>query len=571
MLDYRLSQHPVTNEEYIETSLAGKPLLTTPQLNKGTAFSVEERLIFRLLGKLPPYVESLEQQTQRVLQQYLAYSTDLQRHIYLNNLHDTNQTLFYNLVSQHLDEMMPLIYTPIVGVGVKEYSLQFRRPRGLFIAYPYRDKIEEILDNRTNPNIDLIVVTDGEAILGIGDQGIGGMDIPIAKLMVYTLLGGIDPTHTLPIQLDVGTNNSSLLADPLYLGWRNQRIRGQEYDDFIERFLKAVKIKFPQVFLHWEDLAVGPARSNLQRSRNNLCSFNDDIQGTGAVAVASLLAAVQANGSTLEQQRIIIFGAGTAGTGVADALYTALLQMGVSPSQARQQFWLLDKPGLLHIGLDNLHPAQTPYARQTSELTNWQRNASGSIDLLETIKQIKPTVLFGCSSVANAFHEDAIKQMAKHIPHPIILPLSNPTQNCEATPHDLIRWTDGKALIATGSPFAPVNYHGKIYPIAQCNNAYIFPGIGLGVLASKATQLSDGMLWAASKTLSQFAPILKSAHGALLPGLTEARQVAQEIAIAVAKQAQLEGLSSKTEDMAVAIATMMWQPHYVPYQKLHLK
>lgn len=568
MLDYNLVQTEQPEEEYITTSLAGKPLLTTPQLNKGTAFSEEERTTFHLLGKLPPYVETLEQQTQRVFQQYSAYSTDLQRRIYLNNLHDTNQTLFYNLVSQHLEEMMPLIYTPIVGVGVKEYSLQFRRPRGLFIAYPYRDKIEEILDNRTNPNIDLIVVTDGEAILGIGDQGIGGIDIPIAKLMVYTLLGGIDPTRTLPIQLDVGTNNATLSADPLYLGWHNERVRGQEYTDFIERFIKAVKKKFPQAFLHWEDLAIGPARNNLQLSEKHLCSFNDDIQGTGAVVVASLMAAIQATGSTLEEQRIVIFGAGTAGTGIADSLYTELLHLGVSPAQARRQFWLVGRAGLLHTDMNHLHAAQFSYARPTTELVNWQRDAANNIDLLEIIKQVKPTILIGSSSVANSFHEAVIKEMAKHTARPIILPLSNPTQNSEATPHDLIHWTDGKALIATGSPFAPVHYRGDTYPIAQCNNAYIFPGLGLGILASQARQLSDGMLSAASKTLSQFAPILRSTHGALLPSLSEARQVAQAIAVAVAKQAQSEGLSDKQEDMALAVAKKMWHPHYVPYRKL---
>jgi len=369
-----------THEEWLETSLSGKPLLSIPQLNKGSAFTAEERDAFGLVGKLPPSIESLEQQTVRTYGQFKGYSSDFQQHIFLNNLHDTNHILFYKLVLDHIEEMMPLIYTPHVGTAVKTFSEQYRRSRGLYISYPDRNNIREILKNRSNPNIDLIVVTDGECVLGIGDQGVGAINIPIAKLMVYTLCGGINPLNTLPIMLDVGTNNQEHLNDPLYLGWRNPRLRGKEYDDFMEQFIDTVKELFPQVFLHFEDFCSGPARRNLAFCEDKLCAFNDDIQGTGAVAVATVLAAISSIGTPLNEQRIVIFGAGTAGIGIADQFYQAMRYHGLSEAEAYSRFWLIDRPGLLTDDMPILAPAQRNYARPAIECQDYVRNGNGAID-----------------------------------------------------------------------------------------------------------------------------------------------------------------------------------------------
>lgn len=565
MLDFKYICNKKSGQEWIETSISGKPLLTIPQLNKGTAFPLEERHKFELLGKLPPQVESLEEQANRAYQQYLAYSTKLQKHIYLNNLHDKNQVLFYKLVSDHLCEMMPLIYTPIVGVAVKEFSREYRQPRGLYIAYPYQNYIDEILNNRTNPDIDLIVITDGEGVLGIGDQGVGGMDIPIAKLMVYTLCSGINPIRTLPIQLDVGTDNQKLLNDPFYLGWRHARIRGQEYYDFIERFINAVKRKFPRVFLHWEDFGRDNARHNLDTYRNVLCSFNDDIQGTGAVTLAALLAAVNVTQTALTEQRIVIMGAGTAGTGIADQICAAIERQGLSKEAARARFWLVDKQGLLTDDMPNLTPAQKPYARRADEI----KTAGNFLGLETMVTQVKPTILIGCSAQASAFTQSIVKHMAQQVTQPIIFPLSNPTEYAEANPCDLLNWTDGKALIATGSPFDDVEFKGRTIKIAQCNNALVFPGIGLGIIACKAKFLSDNMLWAACQALSTLAPALKDKNAPLLPGIENARDIARHIAIAVAKQAIAEGSAHIGSHTTIEelIEDTMWHPHYCPFRR----
>lgn len=570
MLDFKIVKDKKTNEEWIETSLTGKLLLNIPQLNKGTAFSEEERHVFGLLGKLPAQIESLEEQAKRAYLQYQAYiNTPLQQNIYLNNLHDKNQVMFYKLVSDHLAELLPLIYTPIVGTAVKEYSREFRQARGLYIAYPYRDRIDEILDNRSHPEIDLIVVTDGEGILGIGDQGIGGMDIPIAKLMVYTLCAGINPLRTLPIMLDVGTNNQKLLDDPLYLGLRHKRISGKDYDDFIAQFIAAVNRKFPHVFLQWEDFGRDNARRNLELYRNQLCSFNDDVQGTAVVALAALIAAVKSIHSTLQEQRIVIFGAGTAGTGVADQICAAMVREGLSEEDARKRFWLIDRTGLLLRHSPNLTSSQLPYVRERAEIMDWNLDADSNISLLETIKNIKPTILIGCSAQKGAFTKTVIEELMKYQQYPIIFPLSNPTECAEAEPTDIIHWTQGKALIATGSPFEDVNYQGRTIRVTQCNNALAFPGIGLGVLAVKAKRLSDGMLWAACQALSQNAPILTDTNGLLLPDLSHARKVAQQIARAVAHQAREEGLAQITEDQDIAqrIDHLTWSPRYIPLRK----
>ncbi len=566
MLDFTVQKNPNTGEETISTSLAGKPLLSTPQLNKGTAFSYEERHAFNLLGKLPARIETLEEQVQRCYKQYASYITPLKRNVFLNDLHDTNHVLFYRLLQEHLAEMLPTIYTPIVGTAVKQFSTEFRRPRGLYLSYQEQDAMEEILDNRSNPNIDLIVVTDGEGVLGIGDQGIGGMDIPIAKLMVYTLCGGINPTRTLPILLDVGTNNEELLNDPLYLGWRHPRLKGKEYDDFIEKFVRAVNKKFPHIFLHWEDFGRDNARRNLERYQDKLCTFNDDMQGTGVVTLAALLAAVKVNGQHLKDQRIVVFGGGTAGTGISDQIVDALMREGLSVEEARARFWMLDRPGLLTQDMKDLTPFQQVYARDPAELADWHLAHGHVVTLADVVTHVKPTVLIGCSAVTGAFSEAIIKDLASYQQNPIILPLSNPTERAEATPADLLAWTDGRALLATGSPFDDILFHGVQVRIAQCNNAFVFPGLGLGLITTQAKRLSDDILWAACQALVSCSPALKNPLAPLLPSLNEAREVAKVIALAVAKQVISDGLAGFTPpgDLATYIDNYMWKPHYVP-------
>ncbi len=568
MLDYKNCRDE-NNNEYILTSLAGKLLLSVHQLNKGSAFTEEERMSFNLLGKLPSKIESLEEQVQRSYKQFENYATELKRNRFLNDLHDTNQVLFYKLVSQHLSEMVPYIYTPVVGQAVKEFSNEFRRPRGLYISYLEQEHMEDILDNRSNPEIDVIVVTDGEGVLGIGDQGINAMDIPIAKLMVYTLCGGIDPNRTLPIQLDVGTNNEKLLADPMYLGWRHERLSGPEYDNFIDRFVTAVQKKFPNVFLHWEDFGRNTARSNLDRYRDNMCTFNDDMQGTGVVTLSAILAAVHAKGEKLKDQRVVVFGGGTAGTGIADQIVDAMVREGETIEEARARFWMLDRQGLMTRDMVKLSEFQRIYARAPEEPSTWKLDNMASITLADVVRNVKPTILIGCSTMAGAFTEAIVKDMASHVTRPIILPLSNPTERVEAHPHDLLEWTQGQALIATGSPFEHVTYNGCDIRIAQCNNSLVFPGLGLGLIAVKAKHVSDDTLWAACSALSDYSPVMKNPTAPLLPSLDEARDVAKCIAVAVAKQVLEEGLAmyepkGSLEDY---IESLMWEPRYLPYKR----
>lgn len=533
-------------EGYIETTLSGKNIMTTPQLNKGTAFTAEELETLGLLGKVPSRIETLDEQVKRAQLQLAEYKDDLQKHIYLNNLHDKNQVLFYKLVSQRLVDFFPLIYTPHVATVVQEFSHEFRQARGLFMSYEHRDQIEEILDNRTNPEIDLIVVTDGEGVLGIGDQGVGSINIPIAKLMVYTLCAGISPLKTLPIYLDVGTNNQKLLDDPYYLGMRHPRITGKAYDDFIAAFVKAVGKKFPKAFLHFEDFGRNNARRILDTYQNKICCFNDDIQGTGAAALAAVLSAVKKANSCLEEQRIVIFGAGTAGTGIADQIYRAMRRHDLSEKDAREKFWLVDRFGLITDAMADLTDAQKPYAR---------KNTPPLSSLVEIIDQIKPTILIGCSAQQGTFTEPVVTAMAKYNEYPIIFPLSNPTEKSEATPADLLKWTNGSALIATGSPFKPVDYNGKTYVISQCNNSLVYPGIGLGVIASRPKLFTDDMLWAACVALSELS------GDALLPTLDHARESSLKIATAIAKVAGMKG------DVESHIKKMMWEPKYVPLKK----
>lgn len=563
MLNFKIKED-ANHNEYLETNLDGKALLTISQLNKGTAFSIDERHMFKLTGKLPVKVETIDEQAARCYAQYRSFDKQINRNIYLYQLLNHNQVLFYKLVSDHLIEMLPTIYTPIVGNAVKEFNKKFMQPRGLYIAYEQQDNIEEILNNRSNPEVNLIVASDGEGVLGIGDQGIGGMAIPQAKLMVYTAFGQVNPMNTLPILLDAGTNNEKLLNDPLYLGWRHPRISGKDYDVFIDKFIQAVKKIFPHVFLHWEDFGRNNARRNLDAYRKKICSFNDDIQGTGIVAVAALLAALRRNKTDITEQRVIIFGAGTAGTGITDAICKAFIDAGLSEEEAQKRFWLLDREGLITIHSNDVTFGQSPYVRTQSDIQDWKVKNIAEINLLETIKNTKPTVLIGCSAQQGVFTKKIIKEMAKHVEHPIIFPLSNPPELCEATPADILNWTKGKALVATGSPFEPVVLKGETYAISQCNNYLAFPGLGLGIIAVRAQSLTNAMIAAASNALSQYTIDYKHT---LLPTIKDAQDASRKVAIAVAKAAIEDGVSELKDptDVASLVDKIRWEPHYLPY------
>ena len=545
----------------------GMDLLDTPLLNKGTAFTEEERTVFGLLGLLPPHVETLQEQVVRAYEAYQRKDDDLERHIYLRALQDTNEVLFYRLLLDHIEEMTPIVYTPTVALACQQFSHIYRRPRGLFVSYPRRDSIITLLRNRPNPNVDVIVVTDGERILGIGDQGAGGLGIPIGKLSLYTLIGGIRPERTLPIVLDIGTNNRERLDDPEYLGWRHERITGQDYFDFIDQFVQAVKKEFPETCLQWEDFANSHARPILERYRDNLLTFNDDIQGTAAVALGAILSAIKVTGKALGEQQIVMFGAGSAAIGVADGLRAAMKEEGLSEQEARSRFWLLNSKGLLHSGRKDLSPEQNVYAQPESRISGWPRSSNGRIGLADVIGKIDATILIGLSTVAGIFSEAIIREMARKVERPVIFPLSNPTANSEATAEDLIHWSDGRALVATGSPFAPVNYGGRKIPIAQCNNVYIFPAIGLGVVASGARRVTDPMMLAAARALAANSPALRDPSASLLPPLTDLRRVAAEIALAVGTQAQKDGVAAKLgqDELRQQVTAAQWMPEYPSY------
>lgn len=542
----------------------GMDLLNRQGLNKGTAFTERERSALGLHGLLPPYIETLDEQVVRAYEAHQRKDDDLERHIYLRSLQDTNEVLFYRLLLDHIVEMTPLVYTPVVARACQEFSHIYRRPRGLFISYPLRDSILALLHNRPNPEVDVIVVTDGERILGIGDQGAGGLGIPIGKLSLYTLIGGIHPERTLPIVLDVGTNNAERLHDPEYLGWRHERITGHAYFDFVDQFVQAVKQELPGTCLQWEDFATPHARPILQRYRDQLLTFNDDIQGTSAVALGAVLSAVNVTGKQLKDQQIVMFGAGSAGIGVADGVRQAMKGEGVSEHEARSRFWIIDKDGLLHSGRKDLTPEQMVYAQPESRISEWPRTANGHIGLADVIGMIETTILIGLSTVGGAFSETIVREMARKIPRPIIFPLSNPTDKSEAKANDLIRWTDGRALVATGSPFAPVSYGGRMIPIAQCNNVFIFPAMGLGVVASGARRVTDTMMLAAAHALAANSPALKDPSAPLLPPLTDIRRVAAQIAVAVGMQAQRDGVAPRLteEELSQRVVTTQWTPAY---------
>lgn len=534
--------------------LHGARLLSAPLWNKGTAFTVEERTRFGLHGLLPPYVETLEEQVDRAYRSYLVYEKEMNRHIYLRQLQDNNEVLFYRLLLDHIEEMTPIVYTPVVAEACRNFSHIYRRPRGLFISYPLRDSIPMLLRNRPNEEIDVIVVTDGERILGIGDQGVGGLGIPIGKLALYSLIGGIHPARTLPIVLDVGTNNEACLHDPAYLGWRHERIRGAAYEDFIDQFVQAVKQELPDACLQWEDFATPHARPILDRYRDQLLTFNDDIQGTAAVALGAVLAAVKVAGKTLREQQVVFLGAGSASIGVADYLRDAMAAEGLSNEDALERFWIVDKDGLLREDREDLTPEQRVYAKPAGP--HWE--------LAQVIGAVDATILIGLSTARGAFTEPIVREMARKTARPIIFPLSNPTERSEATAEDLIQWTEGRALVASGSPFDAVQFQGRTIPVAQCNNVYIFPAVGLGLVASRARRLTDAMMQAAARALADHSPALEDAQGRLLPPLHDLRRVAVEIAMAVGLEAQKEGLAPLTtsETLRDAVNAVRWNPEY---------
>jgi malate dehydrogenase (oxaloacetate-decarboxylating) len=545
----------------------GMELLETPLLNKGTAFTDGERTALGLHGLLPPQVETLDQQVVRAYEAFRRKQDDLERHIYLRALQDTNEVLFYRLLLDHMEEMMPVVYTPVVALGCQEFSHIYRRPRGLFIPYPLRDSIRSLLHHRPNPEVDVIVVTDGERILGIGDQGAGGLGIPIGKLSLYTLIGGIRPERTLPIVLDVGTNNVERLRDPEYLGWRHERVTGTDYEEFIESFVLAVRQELPGTLLQWEDFGASHARPILEEYRDKLLTFNDDIQGTGAVALGAVLSALHVTKVPLSDQRIVIFGAGSAGVGVADTLRAALVQNGLEESEARRRFWLVNRGGLLHSDRHDLKAEQRVYAHPWPDVASWASGDPHRISIEEVVGHVHPTILIGLSTVAGAFHEALVRDMAGAVELPVIFPLSNPTVKSEATPQQLYAWTNGRAVIATGSPYAPLEVGGRSIPVAQCNNVYIFPALGLGTVASQARRVTDEMILAAARALADHSPARADPTAPLLPLVQDLREVAIDIAVAVGIEAQRTGHAPLTspEELRARVKAMQWMPAYPVY------
>jgi malate dehydrogenase (oxaloacetate-decarboxylating) len=550
------------------TTLRGRQVLSDPRINKGTAFSEEERRVLGVTGLIPSGHSTLDGQVSRVYAQYQNQVSDLARNVLLNEMRDRNEVLYYQLLTGHLTEMLPIVYTPTVGQAIEQYSHEYRRPRGVYLSVDQPDLIEASLQapGLSPGEVDLVVATDAGAILGIGDWGVGGIGIAVGKLAVYTAAAGIDPNRALPVMLDVGTDRQSLLDDPLYIGNRRPRAGEAEYDRFLEAFVTAVAKLFPGALLHWEDIGVSNARRLLDRYRYQTLSFNDDIQGTGAVNLAAVLAAARATGVSLAEHRIVIFGAGTAGTGIADQLTAAMLADGLSENQARQRFWAIDRAGLLTTATTGLAAAQRRYARPEAEVAGWQRDDSiGGAGLAEVVRRVHPTILIGTSTRAGAFTEPVIRDMAAHCARPVILPMSNPTPLSEAVPGDLIRWTDGRALVATGSPFPPVDYRGVRYVIGQANNALIFPGLGLGVIAARATQVTDNMLAAAAHAVSGL--VDTSTPGApLLPEVEAMRETSVAVAAAVARAATADGVAgaSLDGDLPSRIRALMWEPVYRP-------
>jgi malate dehydrogenase (oxaloacetate-decarboxylating) len=549
-----------------ETKARGLAVLNSPLLNKGTAFTTEERKALGLTGLLPPDVSTLATQVKRAYIQYERLPDALSKNTFLTTLHDRNEVLFYRLFSEHMREMIPIVNDLTVGMAMEQYHHECRRPRGVYLSIDHAEAIEETFANLgAGPgDIDLILATDAEQILGIGDWGVGGIEVSIGKLAIYTAAGGIDPTRVIPVMLDVGTNRQSLLGDPMYIGNRHARVRGERYEAFIDAYVRAVTKLFPNALMQWEDFAPGNGRRILEKYRNQICTFNEDMQGTGAITLAAAISAVRICGTPLRNQRVVIFGAGTAGIGVADQIRDAMVREGLSKEEASAHFWCVDEHGLLFADMtDQLRDYQVTYARPAAESKGWRRDSNGiGISLAEVVRRVKPTMLVGASTDSGSFTQAIVKEMAAHTERPIIFVLSTPPAQAEANPSDLIAWTEGRALIATGSPFAPVTYKGVTYVVAQANNALLYPGLGLGAIVSRASRISDGMFAAAASAVSSLVAV-RQPGASLLPQIDDLRSVSVTVAAAVAEMAIAEGLSRvKFNDIVQQVQDAMWQPGY---------
>ncbi|MEN0642094.1 NAD-dependent malic enzyme [Alkalicoccobacillus gibsonii] len=552
------------SKEMTKTALKGKDLLMDPSLNKGVAFTEDERKELELEGLLPPTVLTIKEQSDRAYEQFLAQPTNLRKNVVLSDLANRNRVLFYRLFSEHIAEMLPIVYTPTVGTAIQEYSHEYYRPEGLYLSINNVEGISKAFENiDLGPDdIDIIVATDSESILGIGDWGIGGIKIAIGKLAVYTAAAGIDPSRVLAVVLDAGTNNQKLLDDPLYIGERHERVRGEKYDQFISAYVEEALKKFPSALLHWEDFGGANARKIIDDYKESVLNFNDDIQGTGAVTLSAIVSALKVTGEPIEKQRVVVFGPGSAGIGNADQIVGAMSLNGITEGAAYQQFWAVDQFGLLTEKRGNTADFHKPYLRPDSEVTNWARNDEGQIELLEVIKQVKPTILIGTSGTTGAFNEEIVREMAAHTERPIIMPMSNPTPLAEAVPEDLIKWTDGKALIATGSPFSPVSYKGVDYEIGQANNAFVFPGLGLGAVVVKAKLFTEKMFAASAEAVAN-ATKGSGEGAAILPRVEDLRSVSLDVAVAVAKAAIEDNVAQITPDnIEEAVKEAMWEPTY---------
>jgi len=570
MQTYVIRKDLSSSETVIETHLRGSSVINQPIVNKGTSFTAKERVELGLDGLLPEEVATLPLQIKRSYKGYLENETNIQKHIYLRALQDRNETLFYALLREHLEEMLPIVYTPVVGEACQRFHEIYRKPRGLFVSYANRHKIDELLANIDNPDVKVIVVSDGERILGIGDLGVGGMGIPIGKISLYTACGGLHPCYGLPVLLDVGTDNEELLHDPLYFGHRHKRIRGQEYDDFVELFVAAVLRRYPHAVLQWEDFAKDHAHDLLTRYRKRLCSFNDDIQSTAAVVVAGLLSAMAVKKERLADQHVLFLGAGSAGTGIAGQIVQAMMIEGLTEEEAKARIWMVDVDGLLLEGHVGIRDFQRPFLQPASAVKKWNLPPGGRIGLQEVVGNVHVSVLIGVSAQRGAFQESVIRAMARHTATPVIFPLSNPTSCCEADPRDLLAWTDGKALIATGTLFDDIEYKDKRYHISQCNNSYIFPGLGLALVAGEIRFVSDGMFLAAARALSHLSPALINPHDSLFPPQNHAEKIAKHVAFAVMQEAQKEGMAQMCANSEIhkRIEDNFWDGRYYPVHGL---
>jgi len=562
---FSIKTDPATHTQYLAAHVRGRALLINPFINKGTAFTARERDELNLHGLLPPTICTLEQQLDRVYDNFRSKTSDIEKYIFLTALQDRNEILFYHLLFAHLEEMVPIVYTPTVGAACQKFSHIYRRARGVYIHIGQQDQIPQILRNsEVHPSV--IVVTDGERILGLGDQGVGGMGIPIGKLCLYTLCAGIDPHSTLAIMLDAGTDNAERLADPLYLGLRHARVRGPQYQEFIDKFVDAVKKLYPHVLLQWEDFAKANALHQLARFREQLCTFNDDIQGTAAVVLAGICGALRITGQDLADQRVLIAGAGAAAQGIAGLIVSALQEHGLSLQEARRRIWMCDSKGLVAQSRENLEDFKALYAREPAEFTTWQCRDRSNITLPETVLNARPTILLGTSGTPGVFDETVVRAMATVNPRPVIFPLSNPTSRAECAAADAIRWSDGRAIVATGSPSEPVDFNGRHYRIGQGNNAYIFPGMGLGITVAKVSRVTDPMFLDAAKALASKITDADLAQNAVYPEIARIRECSHAVACALIRRAVSQGFAPLTalRNLEQRVTSSMWLPNYLP-------